>query len=63
MPSLQLWDVIEDQAAVELVRGTNDPKEAAELLMETAYKNYSTDNVTVLVVRFREPPEDIEKKQ
>lgn len=48
---------------MELVRGIADPKRAAELLLDTAYKNYSTDNVTVLVVRFRNPPENIEKKQ
>ncbi|PSS37804.1 hypothetical protein PHLCEN_2v272 [Hermanssonia centrifuga] len=51
-----LWDVVEDQAAVDFVRGTTDPKQAANELMEEAYRMYSTDNVTVLVVRFRNPP-------
>ncbi|OCH84684.1 protein serine/threonine phosphatase 2C [Obba rivulosa] len=54
-----LWDVIEDQKAVELVRGIVDPSKAAQFLLEHAYENYSTDNVTVLVVRFRSPPESV----
>lgn len=57
--ALQLWDVIEDQKAVELVRGITEPRKAAEFLLQHAYENYSTDNVTVLVVRFRNPPESV----
>lgn len=51
--------MVDDQAAVDLVRGTTDPRRAAEDLLDNAYKNYSTDNVTVLVVRFRNPPEGV----
>ncbi|KAH9935625.1 phosphatase 2C-like domain-containing protein [Fomitopsis serialis] len=54
-----LWDVVDDQRACELVRSITDPRRAAEELLDYAYKNYSTDNVTVLVVRFRNPPESI----
>ncbi|KAJ8468441.1 hypothetical protein ONZ51_g9641 [Trametes cubensis] len=54
-----LWDVVSDQAAVELVRGIADPRKAAEELLDHAYRNYSSDNVTVLVVRFRDPPESV----
>ncbi|KZT72209.1 protein serine/threonine phosphatase 2C [Daedalea quercina L-15889] len=54
-----LWDVVEDQKACELVRTVADPRRAAEELLDYAYKNYSTDNVTVLVIRFRNPPEAI----
>ncbi|TFK89102.1 protein serine/threonine phosphatase 2C [Polyporus arcularius HHB13444] len=54
-----LWDVVNDQGACDLVRSLADPKKAAEELLEHAYKNYSTDNVTVLVVRFRDPPENV----
>ncbi|THH20437.1 hypothetical protein EUX98_g8588 [Antrodiella citrinella] len=50
-----LWDVVEDQAAVQLVRDVADPRKAAETLLDHAYKNWSSDNVTVLVVRFRNP--------
>ncbi|KAI0070630.1 protein serine/threonine phosphatase 2C [Panus rudis PR-1116 ss-1] len=56
-----LWDVVDDQGAVSLVRGIADPKRAAEELLEYAYRKYSTDNVTVLVVRFRNPPESLQK--
>ena len=56
---LQLWDVIEDQGAVDLVRGVADPAAAAKVLMQFAYDHYSTDNVTVIVVRFRNPPEGV----
>ncbi|TCD64171.1 Protein phosphatase 2C 1 [Steccherinum ochraceum] len=51
-----LWDVVDDKAAVHLVRDIADPRKAAETLLDHAYKNWSSDNVTVLVVRFRNPP-------
>ena len=50
---------MDDQGAVDLVRGTLDPKQAADQLLEYAYNHYSTDNVTVLVVRFKAPPEGV----
>ena len=56
---LQLWDVIDDQGAVDLVRGIVDSRQAADLLMDYAYQHYSTDNVTVIFVRFRNPPENL----
>ena len=52
---VQLWDVVEDQGAVDIVRHIADPKRAADELLDHAYRNYSSDNVTVLVVRFRNP--------
>ncbi|KAK7692592.1 hypothetical protein QCA50_004223 [Cerrena zonata] len=51
-----LWDVLQDQEAVAQVRHIADPAEAAKSLMDQAYAKYSTDNVTVLVIRFRNPP-------
>ena len=60
---MQLWDVVDDQGAVDLVRGTLDPKRAADQLLEYAYNHYSTDNVTVLVVRFKAPPEGVAAAQ
>ncbi|KAI1794202.1 protein serine/threonine phosphatase 2C [Ganoderma leucocontextum] len=54
-----LWDVVNDQGAIDLVRAIADPRKAAEELLEYAYRNYSTDNVTVLVIRFRDPPESV----
>jgi len=47
-----LWDVVEDQAAIDLVRNITDSQEASKKLLDHAMANFSTDNVTVLVVRF-----------
>ena len=45
-----LWDVIEDQAAVDFVRNRIDEKElVAKYLVEEALKRGSTDNITVSV--------------
>ncbi|KAI0355645.1 protein serine/threonine phosphatase 2C [Trametes cingulata] len=51
-----LWDVLKDQEAVDLVRGVQDSMEAAELLVNEALGRHTQDNVTVLVVRLRDPP-------
>lgn len=47
-----LWDVTDDQDAVDLVDGIKDPKEAAKRLLQHALSNFSTDNTSVMVVRF-----------
>ncbi|KAF9512177.1 hypothetical protein BS47DRAFT_1372866 [Hydnum rufescens UP504] len=47
-----LWDVIEDQAAVDLIRNEQDPQVASKRLVDYALKHFSTDNISVLVVRF-----------
>lgn len=47
-----LWDVTEDQDAVELVRSVQDPQEASKRLLDHAMTNYSTDNLSVMVIRF-----------
>ena len=49
----QVWDVIEDQEAVELVRPIDDPKEASNLLVRRSLEKGSTDNITAMVIRFR----------
>ncbi|KAI0630188.1 protein serine/threonine phosphatase 2C [Trametes polyzona] len=54
-----LWDVIEDQEAVDLVRGVCDAMEAAQRLLNESKRRKTSDNVTVLVVRLRELPEDV----
>jgi protein phosphatase PTC1 len=48
-----LWDVAGDQEVVDLIRDTSDAQEAAETLLNHALYNHSTDNVTVLVIRFK----------
>ncbi|PWN41519.1 PP2C-domain-containing protein [Ceraceosorus guamensis] len=47
-----LWDVIDDQDAVDLVADIQDPQEAAEKLLAHALGSFSTDNTSVMVVRF-----------
>ncbi|ANB15862.1 type 2C protein phosphatase PTC1 [Sugiyamaella lignohabitans] len=46
-----LWDVCTDQKAVDLVRDIKDPKEASDRLVEYALDSFSSDNLTVMVVR------------
>jgi len=47
-----LWDVTEDQEAVDLIRSVSDPQEASKVLLDHAMTNYSTDNLSVMVIRF-----------
>lgn len=47
----QLWDVCEDQDAVDLVRGFDDAQDASKMLLDHALGNYSTDNLSVMVIR------------
>lgn len=47
-----LWDVCSDQEAVELVRNMQNPQEASKLLVDHALSKFSTDNLSVMVVRF-----------
>ncbi|KAF6760334.1 phosphatase 2C-domain-containing protein [Ephemerocybe angulata] len=50
-----LWDIINDQPAVDLVREIEDAQVASETLLKHALEQHTTDNVTVLVVRFKHP--------
>lgn len=50
-----VWDVVNDQDAVDLVRYVGDPQDAAKLLARHALKRGSTDNITCLVVRLVRP--------
>ncbi|KAJ9091217.1 hypothetical protein QFC19_009213 [Naganishia cerealis] len=47
-----LWDVTEDQEAVDLIRNKTDPQEASKVLLDHAIHSYSTDNLSVMVIRF-----------
>ena len=49
----QLWDVASDQDAVDLIRDIDDAQQASDTLLKHALSNHTTDNVTVLVVRFK----------
>ncbi|KAJ7084391.1 phosphatase 2C-domain-containing protein [Mycena belliarum] len=48
-----LWDVTTDQAAVDLIRGIEDAQVASQTLLKDAIANHTSDNITVLVVRFK----------
>lgn len=48
----QLWDVCSDQEAVDLVRNIEDPQAASKKLVDYALARFSTDNLSVMVVRF-----------
>ncbi|KAJ3790730.1 phosphatase 2C-like domain-containing protein [Lentinula aff. detonsa] len=48
-----LWDVIGDQAAVNQIKTMNDAQSASHHLLRYALNNHTTDNVTVVVVRFK----------
>ncbi|KAK4050017.1 mgpp2cl-1, protein phosphatase 2C-like protein 1 [Microbotryomycetes sp. JL221] len=45
-----LWDVCQDQEAVDLIKGVSDPQEASKILLDHALNNFSSDNLSVLVV-------------
>ncbi|KAJ3091038.1 Protein phosphatase 2C 1 [Quaeritorhiza haematococci] len=51
---LHVWDVCSDQAATDLIRSVEDPQKASEELLEYALTNFSTDNLSVMVIRFDE---------
>jgi protein phosphatase PTC1 len=50
---LQLWDVVTDQAAIDLVKHTEDAQLASAMLLQHAKAHHTSDNVTVIVVRFK----------
>jgi len=47
-----LWDVVDDQGAVDLIRNVKDAQEASAILKQHALDNFSSDNISVLVVKF-----------
>eukprot|EP00164_Ancoracysta_twista_P001767 GFYU01002320.1.p1 GENE.GFYU01002320.1~~GFYU01002320.1.p1 ORF type:complete len:893 (-),score=187.31 GFYU01002320.1:336-3014(-) len=51
-----LWETISEEAAVEIVRDEKDVWRAADRLRDTAYLLGSSDNISVVVVRFSESP-------
>ncbi|KAF9942924.1 Protein phosphatase 2C 1 [Mortierella alpina] len=46
-----LWDVCSDQEAVDLVKDVVCPTKASQILLEHALQKFSTDNISVMVVR------------
>ncbi|KAI8980527.1 phosphatase 2C-like domain-containing protein [Pilobolus umbonatus] len=46
-----LWDVCEDQDAVDLIKDIEDPQIASKKLLDHALANFSTDNLSIMVIR------------
>lgn len=46
-----IWDVCSDQNAVDLVRDITDPKQASQKLVKHAIDNFSSDNITCMIIR------------
>lgn len=55
----QIWDVLDDQTACELVRAISDPQEAAAALVQEATHRYTNDNITVMVIRLKDVPSEL----
>ncbi|KAI0027706.1 protein serine/threonine phosphatase 2C [Vararia minispora EC-137] len=49
-----IWDVLDDQMAVEIVRPIQDAQKAAEKLIHEATQRYTNDNITVMVIRLKD---------
>ncbi|PRT53857.1 Protein phosphatase 2C 1 [Wickerhamiella sorbophila] len=49
-----LWDVCSDQKAVDLIKKLSSPEEASKRLLQYALDNFSTDNLTVMVINLAE---------
>ncbi|KAH9176315.1 protein serine/threonine phosphatase 2C [Lactarius sanguifluus] len=56
-----IWDVLDDQAACELVRAISDPQEAVAALVQEATHRYTNDNITVMVIRLKDVPSELLK--
>ncbi|PLW45125.1 hypothetical protein PCASD_04572 [Puccinia coronata f. sp. avenae] len=48
-----LWDVCEDQDAVNLILNVKDPQEASRILLDHALSQFSTDNLSVMVISLK----------
>ncbi|ODQ67668.1 protein serine/threonine phosphatase 2C, partial [Nadsonia fulvescens var. elongata DSM 6958] len=46
-----LWDVCDNQTAVDLIRDIDDSDKASKLLIDYAMEHGSSDNITVIVIR------------
>ncbi|KAJ3212709.1 Protein phosphatase 2C 1 [Clydaea vesicula] len=47
-----LWDVCSDQTAIDLIKDESDPQEASSKLLNYALQNMSTDNLSILCIKF-----------
>ena len=49
-----MWDVITHDEAISLIADIDDPKLAAERLVEEAIDRFTSDNITVIVVNLKQ---------
>lgn len=47
-----LWDVVTDKECIDYIIDQDDPAEAAHILVDFALEQGSTDNISVIVVKF-----------
>ncbi|KAA1475208.1 protein serine/threonine phosphatase 2C [Dentipellis sp. KUC8613] len=57
-----IWDVLDDQQACDIARRIQDPQEACGTLVKEAFQRYTNDNITIMVIRFRDSPADVKAK-
>jgi protein phosphatase PTC1 len=47
-----LWDICEDQQAIDLVKNCKNTLEISKTLVQYSLKNGSKDNISVLTLKF-----------
>ena len=47
-----LWDVVTDKECIDYIADQEDPAEAAHMLVDFALEQGSTDNISVIVIKF-----------
>ncbi|OLL26003.1 Protein phosphatase 2C 1 [Neolecta irregularis DAH-3] len=52
-----LWDVCTDQQAIDLIRDIKDPVVASEKLVAYALEQFTTDNLTCMVIHLNKEPD------
>ena len=54
----QIWDVLDDQMAADIVRPIQNAQDAANKLIQEATTRYTNDNITVMVIRLKDVSSD-----
>ncbi|KAI9509730.1 protein serine/threonine phosphatase 2C [Russula earlei] len=58
-----IWDVLDDETACQLVRAISDPQQAAKTLVQEATHRYTNDNITVMVIRLKDVPAELQPQK
>ena len=48
-----LWDVVDDQQAIDIVKDENTQSDGAQKLIQIAMDSGSTDNITVMIINLK----------